>query len=294
MIFNKRQVIGWSIIVTSVIVLFLLYESFYFTVEQKEYAVVANSFTMQFSNDVLTQNTYWFLAPFSYLILFVRTMQNIEVGELDCMTGDSVMLKLHVAIQFQYDSGKSLVPIVLKEFGGDAQHKDMLKANIRSTILNTCLQFDAIEYYEMRAKADDSMRQNLEKSINADLGSAVRFFQLLDIKYPDDYMNALHDKQNVHQALITAQNDRNTEVINANTQLKENGVDANINLINAYNTVNITNYNAGVQESMILADWNAKSDYYLNIKTSMKLTNAQLLNYMKDDVKRSSKIYTNV
>lgn len=294
MIFNKQQVNGWSVTIASIIVLFLLYESFYFTVEQKEYGVIANSFTMQFSNDVLSQGTYWFLAPFSYLILFTRTMQNIEVGELDCMTGDSVMLKLHVAIQFQYDTSKSLVPIVLKEFGGDSQHKDMLKANIRSTILNTCLQFEAIEYYEMRAKADNTMRQNLEQSINSNLGSDVKFFQLLDIKYPDDYMNALHDKQNVHQALMTAQNDRNTEIINANTQLKENGVDANINLINAHNTANITDYNAIIQESMILADWDAKTNYYLNIKTSMKLTNQQLLNYMKDDVRKSSTIYVNV
>lgn len=294
MIFIKQQIIGWAVIVTSILVIFLLGSSFYFPVEQKEYGVVANSFTMQFDNNVLTQGTTWFLAPFSYLILFTRTMQNIEVGELDCMTGDSVMLKLHVAVQFQYDSSQSLVPIVLKQFGGDLHHKDMLKANIRSTILNTCLQFDTIEYYEMRAKADDTMRQNLEQSINSKLGSTVKFFQLLDIKYPDDYMTALHDKQNVHQALMTAQNDRNTEIINANTQLKENAVSSNINRIIAHNTANITNYNAGIQESMILADWQAKADYYLNIKNSVKLTNTQLLNYMKDDVRKSSKIYVNV
>jgi regulator of protease activity HflC (stomatin/prohibitin superfamily) len=294
MIFDKRVVVAWVVGIATIITLFLLYESFYFQVEQKEYAVVANSFTMQFSNNVLTQGVYWFLPPFSYLMLFTRTMQNIEVGELDCMTGDSVMIKLHVAVQFQYDSSKSLVPIVLKDFGGDSSHKDMLRANIRSTILNTCLQFDAIEYYEMRSKADSAMYQNLEQSITSDLGSAVRFFQLLDIKYPDDYMEALHKKQNIHQALMTAQNDRNTEIINANTNLKESTVNANINIINANNMANITNYNADVQEEMIFADWNAKADYYLNIKTAMHLDTTQLLNYMKDDVIRSSQVYSSI
>lgn len=273
---------------------FFICVSFYFPVEQKQYAVVANSFTMQFENDILTQNTYWFLPPFSNLIYFTRTVQNIEVGELNCMTRDSVMLNLHVATQFQYDSSKSLIPIVLKQFGGDKPHKKMLAANIRSTILNTCLLYDAIEYYEMRAKVDISIQQNLALSVTPMIGSIVTQFQLLDIKYPDKYNEALHEKQKIHQALLTAQNDRNTELINANTNKKESIVNANINIINANNIANMTNYNADVQSSMILADYNTRGDYYLNIKNSLGLSSQQLLAYMKADVLRNSKIYSEI
>jgi regulator of protease activity HflC (stomatin/prohibitin superfamily) len=218
-------------------------------------------------------------------------MQNIELGELDCMSEDSVMLKLHVSVQFQYEKD-ALIPIILEQFNADDNYKNALRANMRSTILNTCLQYTAIEYYEMRSSVDSTMSANLKLAINPKIGSSIQYFQLLDIKYPDEYMDILHRKQNIRQNLVTAENDRNTAIINANTNKKESSVNANINLINANNIANMTNYNAVVQQSITLANWHTRSSYYKSIVNQMGLTIPQLLNYIKADVTRSSTLYS--
>ncbi len=264
-----------------------------FKVEQNEYVVVVNSYTMHFSPNVLSQGVY-ILHPGDNLIRFQRTMQNIELGELECLTGDEVLLQIHVAIQFQYVQN-ALIPIVLKKFDTDNKYKTFLNAIMKSTILGSCLQFTALEYYEKRASVDSAMFNNLMLAINEEtMGSTVEYFQLMDIVYPDTYMDILHKKQNTAQMLITAQNNRNTEIINANTQLMEAQRTAEINLINAQNIYNITVFNADTQKKAILSQWNNRADAYKNIITDLGLTPAQLIDYLKSDVIRMSTLISNV
>lgn len=258
-----------------------------FKVEQNEYAVVMNSWTMQFRDNIYSQGVY-VLLPGDQMIKFERTMQNIELGELGCLTGDEVLLEIHVAVQFQY-SIDGLIPIILKKFDTDHKYKTFLSAAMKSAILNSCLKFTALEYYEKRATVDSAMFTNLMDSINEEtMGSTVEYFQLVDIKYPYVYSNILHEKQNIAQNLITAQNNRNTEIINANTAQFEATRTAGINLINAQNMYNITVFNAITQKNAVLTQWSNRANAYKHIMTDLNLTPDQLVTYLKADVVRTS------
>jgi regulator of protease activity HflC (stomatin/prohibitin superfamily) len=272
----------------------IFFTTSYFRVEQDEYAVVTNNISMQFNDKILTQGSY-ILTPFSYLIIFKRTLQNIELGELQCMSADSVMLKIHVAIQYKL-SRESLIPIILKQFDNNDVYVDFLHALLRSAVLNSCLDFSAIEYYEERTKVDLTMFNNLILEINdINIGASVEYFQLVDITYPPEYQTSLHDKQNIKQELITAENNRKTDIINANTFLKESKINAQINIINAYNVANITTYNAIVQYDIIINKWTTCSTYYLNIVQNLNLSTDDLLNYINADLKQSSnKLYQSI
>jgi len=286
-----------SIICMSGLIVFfttIFFTTSYFRVEQDEYAVVTNNISMQFNDKILTQGSY-ILTPFSYLIIFKRTLQNIELGELQCMSADSVMLKIHVAIQYKL-SRESLIPIILKQFDNNDVYVDFLHALLRSAVLNSCLDFSAIEYYEERTKVDLTMFNNLILEINdINIGASVEYFQLVDITYPPEYQTSLHDKQNIKQELITAENNRKTDIINANTFLKESKINAQINIINAYNVANITTYNAIVQYDIIINKWTTCSTYYLNIVQNLNLSTDDLLNYINADLKQSSnKLYQSI
>jgi regulator of protease activity HflC (stomatin/prohibitin superfamily) len=258
-------------------------------VEQDEFAVVMNSYTMNFRGNVYNQGIY-ILAPGDELIRFKRTLQSIELGEMDCLTKDEVLIDLHVATQFQYNS-EDLIPFVLLKFESDHKYKIFIASIMRSIILNTCLQFTALQYYEKRALVDLAMYKNLVDTINSrGFGFTVEYFQLVDIQYPKEYMDILHEKQNIKQNLVTAENHRTSSLIAATTAKLEAERTASINLINARNTYNITIYKAETQRNAIVSQWINRGHAFQSIMTDLHLTVPELIAYLKADVVRSSNL----
>lgn len=228
------------------------------------------------------------------MIPFTRTLQNLNLGRTDCLTRDEVLVDLTVALQYQYDV-KQLIPFILQKFGSEKKYIEFLTGTARSIILNTCLEYTALEYYEIRSVIDAEMFSNLMKNINAKhLGCTIEYFQLVDIQYPPDYITILHDKQNVKQDLITAENHRSTEEIEAKTTQLEAGRTASINLINAHNVYNMTLYDAQTQKEAIILQWKSRAIAFENIIADLSLSYPAFIEYLKSDVVRTSQLFTSV
>jgi regulator of protease activity HflC (stomatin/prohibitin superfamily) len=270
---------------------FLLLTNYY--VPQNEYMVVMNKWSMQFHDNIYSQGLY-FLGPGVEMIPFRRTLQNLDLGRTDCLTRDEVLVDLTVALQFQYIE-KQLIPLILETFGTERKYVEFLTGAARSIVLNTCLEFTALEYYEMRGVVDSEIFSNLIKNINdKHFGSTIEYFQLLDIDYPKDFIAILHEKQNVKQNLITAENHRTTEEITARTTQLEAQRTASINLINANNIYNMTMYDARNQKEAIVAQWKSRAIAYTNIISDLSLSYPAFIEYLKADVVRTSPIVTSV
>ena len=279
------------VVVIIVGALFLLLTNYY--VEQNEYAVVMNKWTMQFHSNVYTQGLY-FLGPGVEVIPFERTLRNLELGRTDCLTRDEVLVDLTVALQYQYDE-KQLIPFILETFGTEKKYVEFLTGSARSIILNTCLEFTALEYYEIRSVIDSEMFSNLNENINKKhMGCTIEYFQLVDIKYPKEYITILHDKQNIKQDLITAENHRSTEEIRARTTLLEAQRTASINLINAHNVYNMTLYDAQTQKEALITQWKSRAIAFNNIMSDLELSYPRFIEYLKSDVVRTSQLFTSV
>jgi regulator of protease activity HflC (stomatin/prohibitin superfamily) len=271
--------------------LFLVFTNYY--VQQNEYTVVMNKWTMQFKDTVYSQGLY-FLGPGVEMIPFQRTLQELDLGRTDCLTRDEVLVDLKVALQYQYDQ-KQLIPFILQTFGSEKKYVEFLTGTARSIILNTCLEFTALEYYEIRSVIDTEMFSNLIKNINdKHYGCSIEYFQLVDIQYPPDYITILHEKQNVKQDLITAENHRSTEEIGARTTQLEARRTASINLINAHNIYNMTLYDAQTQKEAIVSLWKSRAVAFNNIISDLNLTYPRFIEYLKSNVVRTSQLITSV
>lgn len=262
-------------------------------VEQNEYAVVVNSFTMKFYDNILTQGFYvrW---PGDTFIKFERTLQNIDLGVLNCLTKDEVMLEIYVSAQYQYDKNK-LISVVLKQFNTNGEYSSFLKSIMRSAVLNTCLEFTVLEYYEKRSQVDVAMFNEIQREVNGrHIGSNVEYFQLTDITYPPEYISILHDKQNTLQTIVIAKNNRETSIVKATTKTLENERNANINIINANNYYNITIYNANAQKEAIVKQWENRKELFSNIVSDLNLTIQQLIDYLKSNIVMTSQLYSSI
>jgi hypothetical protein len=289
---NKVQLYIWTLLICGIVGI-TLFTICFNRVEQDEFATIVNSWTMQFRPNILSQGVY-ILHPGDNMIKFKRTLQSIEPGTLECLSKDEILLEINVATQFQYTQDK-LIPIILEQFNTDKKYKIFLTSLIRSSILGSCLNFTALEYYEKRATVDAQMSANLGYNINdKDLGCTIEYFQLVDIVYPNDYIEILHEKQNVIQKLITAQNNRETELINANTDQMERKRLANVNLINANNHYNITLFNANTLKDATAIQWSSRSITYKTIMDDLNLTSDQMIDYLRSDVVRTSNLLSNI
>lgn len=265
-----------------------------YSVKQDEYAIIENTFTMKFHDVILSQGMY-ILYPGDQMIKFKRTLQSIELGNLNCLTRDEVMLQIHASIQFEYIKNQ-IIPTILKKFKNDKEYKNFLQATTESSILESCLKFTALEYYEERANVDSSMYDDLVANVNnKNIGSTIEFFQLVDISYPPAYIDILHQKQNTIQDLITAENNRATEIVNANTNFIETTRQVKINLINAQNYYDMIIHLAKAEEYSITNQWDNRNEMFKNIINDLNLSSDMLIEYIKSEILRNSNnVYSNV
>jgi regulator of protease activity HflC (stomatin/prohibitin superfamily) len=264
-------------------------------VEQDEYVVKYNTWTNQFDNDhILTQGRY--ATPFGVeFFKFKRTLQNIELDELECMTMDKVILRLNVILQIQYYP-EYLIGTVLRQYGTNSNYKNLIVTIANSTILNTCLQWSVEQYYMDRSKIDNSMYLELVSNINkTTIQTQVVFFQLVDIKFPDSYSDLIKEKQNIEQNKQTALNDRTNKLTQAQTQIVINQKNAQINIVNANMTSNILLNKAYTVGEQIIKLWEFRTNYLYDVKKKLDLNPSQLLDYIKQEkISSTQSIIVNV
>ena len=95
------------------------------------------------------------------------------------------------------------------------------------------------------------------------------------------------EKQNVEQNLVTARNDRQNELISAQTKYLEAQQSAQITLINANKTANIIRNQAEQSEDIIKTEWENRGIAYRSIVDTLELSEAEFLEYLNTELIRN-------
>lgn len=262
------------------------------TVQQTEYAVGYDNFTMEFTK-VYTQGRYTTRVG-EYLIKLPRTLQEFDI-ELTCLTNDKVLVKLEVAMQYQYDPTE-LIDTILMKFENKNKFNTFVKNRAMSSIMGSCLNYKAEDYYTKRGEIDINMYNELKSVINDNsIGANIEFFQLVNIGFPETFSNVIEKKQTVQQEALTATNDRQSILTNAQTKLKEAERTASITLINANNTaliiLNKANADASAQNEL----WDKRAYAYGYTSNLLNLNGTSMIEYIENEnVKKSSVLVTTV
>lgn len=259
-------------------------------VAQDEYAVVINSYTKNFGTEILSQGAYT-LNVGDEFILFKRTLQDVDnIGEIYCLTSDKIPVKLSVSIQYQLEVDK-LIPVVLKQFGNADNFETMISKLCASIISNVCARYSAEKYYLQRGVIDGFMYHELSNEFaNMSIGANIEYFQLINIDLPGEFTNIIISKQNVQQRMITAQNQRQSSLIEAQTVLLQTTRTANIKLINANNTAMININQALTSNDTIITQWHQRGLAYKAVKDSLNLNDTSFLAYLKSEIIRIASV----
>ena len=285
LIFSLIVVVGG---VVTFITILAMYSNY--SVEQSEYAIGYDTYNMKFTK-IYDQGRY-FVKVGEKMIKIKRTLQEYS-KDINCLTADKILVDITVTLQYQYEKD-SLIPIILKKFSSIDNYNEFLFDRITSSIMDSCLAYDAEQYYTDRSLVDSHMYKQLVIDINdKDIGSTIEFLQLVNIKFPTEITDAITQKQNIDQEALTTLNDRNTQLTNSNTDLLETVRKANILIINANNTANIIINQAKTTAQTQTTLWNERSYGYSYAGKILGLNSTQIIEYIESDIiQKSNKLYT--
>jgi regulator of protease activity HflC (stomatin/prohibitin superfamily) len=275
--------------IITMISLLSLYVSY--PVEQSEYAVGYDTYNMKFTK-IYTQGKYPIKVG-EKMYIIKRTLQDID-KKLICMTKDKILINLSIEIQYKYNK-EDLIEKILKKFSSIGYFNIFLFDRITSSVINSCLEYNAEEYYTDRSIIDKKMYNDLINNINNYyLGVDIEFFQLINIKFPQKISKSITKKQNIEQQSLTAQNDRASLITEANTILLEMKKQADILIINANNNANITLNNAFINSQIQQVLWNNRAYTYLHSNDVLELNSTDLIDYIQSSlISKSNSLLSN-
>lgn len=276
--------------IITMITLLTLYISY--PVEQSEYAVGYNTYNMEFTK-IYEQGKYP-IGVGEEMIVVERTLQDYN-RDLTCMTKDKILINLNIGLQYQYQK-KDLINKILKEFSSIDNFKNFLFDRITSSIINSCLAYNAEEYYTDRSSIDRYMYNSLITDVNNyDLGATIGFFQLINIQFPVEISNAITQKQNIEQEALTATNERASKLTEANTKKLEMERQADIQIINAYTSSNVTLNQAQANFQIQQVLWENRAFAYSHANDVLGLNSTELIEYIQSDlISKSNNLLTNL
>jgi len=263
-----------------------------YQVQQSQYAVGYDNYNMEFTK-IYEQGKYPIRVG-EEMIIIERTLQDYN-KDLTCMTKDKILIGLSIGIQYQYQK-KDIIDKILREFSTINNFNGFLFDRITSSIINSCLVYNAEDYYTERSIIDRHMYDNLILNVNNyNLGVLIEFFQLINIKFPSEISNAISEKQNIEQESLTAINQRTSKLTEANTELFEMQRQAEILIINAYATSNITLNQAESNSQIQQILWANRAYAYSHANDVLGLNSTQLIDYIQSDlISKSENLLTNL
>ena len=289
---SKCRKVTWIVIGTTLgtillIISFTLLGISFKRVEQTEYGIAYyNTTTMEFG-DTYEQGVYP-IAPGAEMMIFTRTLQDVDTGDIICFSSDKIVIVLTIAVQYQLVKD-DIISIILKKYGGNDKFENVFKYIVQNIIINRCGQYTAEDYYVHRAIIDEDMYKHLLDEVNSNnVGATIQLFQLTNIKFPPAFSEVISEKQITIQNAITTLNQRASQLIAANTTLLEAQRTANIILINANNTARINLQQAESTSNVIYNQWYQRGLAYASVKTSLGLDENQFIEYLKNEIIRTA------
>jgi regulator of protease activity HflC (stomatin/prohibitin superfamily) len=276
--------------IVTFITLMALYISY--PVEQSEYAVGYDTYNMEFTK-IYEQGKYPIRVG-EEMIIIERTLQDFN-QDLTCMTKDKILIELKFSLQYQYNRD-DLIDKILMEFSSVSNFNGFLFDRMISSIVNSCLAYNAEEYYTERSSIDRYVYNQLIIDINEyNLGANVGFFQLINIQFPIQISNAIDEKQNIEQEALTAKNERATKLTEANTKKLEMERQADIQIINANTVANVTLNQAMSNSQIQQVLWENRAYTYAHADEVLGLNSTELVEYVQADlISKSDNLLTNL
>lgn len=265
-------------------------------VTQTQYAIGYDTYNMEFTKiyeqgkHVTRVGEHWTIVQ--------RTLQEMQKNNEECLTKDKVLVDLTLTLQFEYQKD-SLIPVLKRLFKDDNNYKQAINNAVLSSVRETCVKFNAEDFYDQRSIIDQQMFSDVRQNVNnatingKKFGTNVEFFQLVNIGFPPTFSALIETKQQTEQQAQTAINDRESILTQAETGLLEAEREADIIIINANNTATININAARTNATVETEKWGYRAFTYGHVQRTLGFNGTDTIGYIEtENIQKARSIVT--
>jgi len=268
-----------AVLVILIVVLFSLG-----SLKPTEYGLRYNKITKQVDTTYVFQSGRHFIGPFSSLLPFPATVQNLEFSNrtsatapaLSTRTAEGLGLTLHVA--FQYHLIKDKIPALYKL--ANVNYESLYLKVARDILLKAAAQFNAPQYWIERPEVGEKMLHYVNDGLQSSHAICTGL-QLLVIDLPDKYEESIVATQVQKQGIKTRENEQRAALIRAQIDVMIAGYQNNITvtLSGARADATVVTKSAEAEASQMKLD--AENFAFEEVQKNLGLSPVALVGYQR-------------
>jgi len=218
-------------------------------------------------------------------VKFPSTFVTVDLNDRFCVSRDGLIVKLDVTFQYQMIA-ENMFPAV-ERYRDFVQWGEIVEVAGLSAVHHSCSAFQISNFQnkrgEIQAKMEDNLRIKLEgnetKGIEGVYAQAISL-QLRNIQLPQEYSDAVRDKQSAEEDIALAKNQRQQETTKASTALLRANEEARKILDTANNDVEILLTEARLAAEETTFAFEQEAVTIVDVKESLKLSTNGVLAYL--------------
>jgi regulator of protease activity HflC (stomatin/prohibitin superfamily) len=216
---NQYTRIGLVVLATGIFLAIILILCSLRVVKPEEYAIEYNKIWRNINYDQIFTQGRFVMKPATRLIRYPRVYQPIDFTqketELNCISKDGMVVRIDVVSQYRY-LPDGLINMLFKF---DYLSHSMLMNMARSAFINTCSYYEVESGFikERQNISNHMLFEYQKKMFDSNISTLTEFGELRNYHYPQEYLDAITDKQIAQQQIDFLLNQRHITIKNAET-----------------------------------------------------------------------------
>lgn len=215
--------------------------------------------------------------PGFYFIIFPSVYETMQFNDITCLNKDGIIIELDVSYQFKANP-KHLLSLI-KQFVDFDGYKKVLLASGKAAVHDTCAAFTTQGFQTDRGRFQETLREIMRDYCNR-FHCELSDLQVNNVKRPNDYENAVKDKEAAKENIKVATNERPRQILQAQTVLEKAYKEAEILINAAKSNVQILNNKATNEAQALKYLYDKDLEIYIKVKNSQNLSNEGLISYI--------------
>eukprot|EP00929_Paragymnodinium_shiwhaense_P107921 TRINITY_DN74269_c0_g1_i1.p1 TRINITY_DN74269_c0_g1~~TRINITY_DN74269_c0_g1_i1.p1 ORF type:complete len:320 (-),score=76.24 TRINITY_DN74269_c0_g1_i1:156-1115(-) len=228
-----------------------------------------------------------FIGPFSRLMVYPKTAQNLEYlhsmgDQLNSRTNDGLPLSLDITVTYQ------LIPDgVYKLYTGYensvGDYRRTVKLIGHHVLTEEATKYSAYEFFNEKNKIAEKMRVVLDQYFRDNLYAYVTSLQINSDKLPNEFRDAITEAATRKQAIQRTENYLNATIVKFQTDRLVARAQASVKIQKAEGQKHRIEQNGKADAAVIAAYVKAELEAYARMHTDMNLNGDHLIDYIYYD-----------
>eukprot|EP00977_Amphora_coffeiformis_P028370 scaffold34938_cov261-Amphora_coffeaeformis.AAC.9 len=215
--------------------------------------------------------------------------QTVDLNDGRCVSRDGLRVKFDVTFQYQMPF-EWVYPATVKYRNYDKWSR-VVRAAGNSAVQHSCSDFNISNFQNKRGEIQTRMEDNLRLKLEGtqEDGSDGVYaraisLQLSNVDLPDEYSEAVAEKQSANEDISLAENERTQAITKAGTALNTAKEEARQIYDSAVNNANITLTEARLQAEETLFRYQTETTVLVGVRETLGLSTDGLLAYLTNQL----------